>query len=80
MGSFRRPTMLFAGMTVRENLEMGAFLRRMISNRPLTKCMSCFPAVADKRNQLAGELIGRSAPTGGRGPRPDDAAHRADAG
>ena len=51
---------LFVGMTVRENLEMGAFHR---AHRPhmrerLTFVESLFPILAERRNQLAGKLSG----------------------
>lgn len=49
---------VFAGMTVRENLEMGAFLRRDDIEPTIDQVYELFPAVAEKRNQLAGELSG----------------------
>ena len=49
---------IFAGMTVRENLEMGAFLRRDDIEPTIDQVYDLFPAVHEKRNQLAGELSG----------------------
>lgn len=49
---------VFTGMSVEENLEMGAFLRE--DNLEQTKDMvfELFPILGQKRNQLAGELSG----------------------
>ena len=49
---------IFAGMTVRENLEMGAFLRRDDIEPTIEQVYELFPAVHEKRDQLAGELSG----------------------
>ena len=49
---------VFTGMTVLENLEMGAFLRDDDINLNLDQIYQLFPILADKRNQLAGELSG----------------------
>ena len=49
---------VFTSMTVYENLEMGAFLRDDDINTTLEQIYELFPILADKRNQLAGELSG----------------------
>jgi branched-chain amino acid transport system ATP-binding protein len=49
---------VFAGMTVRENLEMGAYLRRDDIEETVSQIYSLFPVLAEKRNQAAGELSG----------------------
>ena len=49
---------VFTGMTVYENLEMGAFLREDNINPTLEQVYELFPILADKRDQLAGELSG----------------------
>jgi branched-chain amino acid transport system ATP-binding protein len=49
---------VFAGMTVEENLEMGAFLV-LDDYRPIIdEIYSLFPILREKRNQLVGELSG----------------------
>jgi branched-chain amino acid transport system ATP-binding protein len=49
---------VFAGMTVEENLEMGAFLV-LDDYRPIMdEIYSLFPILREKRNQLVGELSG----------------------
>ena len=58
MGFVPQTQNVFPGMTVRENLEMGAFLRRDDIEPTIDQVYELFPAVADKRNQLAGELSG----------------------
>ncbi len=58
MGFVPQTQNVFPGMTVRENLEMGAFLRRDNIEPTIDQVYELFPAVADKRNQLAGELSG----------------------
>lgn len=58
MGFVPQTQNVFPGMTVRENLEMGAFLRRDNIEPTIDQVYQLFPAVADKRNQLAGELSG----------------------
>ena len=45
-------------MTVQENLEMGAFLRRDDYQHVIDQIFELFPVVAEKRGQLAGELSG----------------------
>jgi len=49
---------VFTSMTVLENLEMGAFLRNDDIASSLDQIYQLFPVLADKRNQLAGELSG----------------------
>jgi len=50
---------LFAPMTVAENLEMGAFLRRGKDlKEDLERVHSIFPLLHERRNQLAGTLSG----------------------
>jgi branched-chain amino acid transport system ATP-binding protein len=49
---------VFASMTVEENLEMGAFLRRDDFRPTLEQVYVLFPALRDKRRQAAGELSG----------------------
>ena len=50
---------LFAPMTVAENLEMGAYLRRGKDFREdLERVHTLFPVLYDRRNQLAGTLSG----------------------
>jgi branched-chain amino acid transport system ATP-binding protein len=48
---------VFASMTVEENLEMGAFLRRDYHST-LEQVYSLFPVLKEKRRQSAGELSG----------------------
>jgi branched-chain amino acid transport system ATP-binding protein len=53
---------LFAGMTVRENLKMGAYARPRSDNRvildDLEWVLSLFPELKDRESQLAGTLSG----------------------
>ena len=49
---------VFAGMTVEENLEMGAFLRRDDIRVTMEQIFDLFPILRDKRKQAAGELSG----------------------
>jgi branched-chain amino acid transport system ATP-binding protein len=49
---------VFASMTVEENLEMGAFLRRDDFRGTMEQIYSLFPVLKDKRFQAAGELSG----------------------
>jgi branched-chain amino acid transport system ATP-binding protein len=49
---------VFTSMTVEENLEMGAFLRRDDIRATLEQVYHLFPVLRDKRNQAAGELSG----------------------
>ena len=47
---------VFAGMTVEENLEMGAFLIDESYNSVINEIYELFPILSEKRNQLVGEL------------------------
>ena len=49
---------IFTSMTVEENLEMGAFLRRDDIGRTMEQVYHLFPILRDKRYQSAGELSG----------------------
>ena len=49
---------VFPSMTVEENLEMGAFLRREGIAEAMERVFALFPVLADKRRQAAGELSG----------------------
>lgn len=51
---------IFPNMTVLENLEMGAFLRKnkVIIQQDLSMVMDFFPILAQRRNQLGGTLSG----------------------
>ena len=49
---------VFPSMTVEENLEMGAFLRRDDINATMEQVYHLFPILKDKRRQPAGELSG----------------------
>jgi branched-chain amino acid transport system ATP-binding protein len=49
---------VFTSMTVYENLEMGAFLRDDDISATIEQIYELFPILAEKRNQLAGELSG----------------------
>lgn len=49
---------VFTSMTVYENLEMGAFLRDDDISATIEQIYELFPILAQKRNQLAGELSG----------------------
>ena len=57
--SFVPQTMnIFSELTVKENLEMGAFLRNDNINKTIEDVYGLFPVLNDKKNQLAGELSG----------------------
>ena len=49
---------VFVTMTVRENLEMGAFLRRDGIAETMERVFELFPAVGENRDRPAGELSG----------------------
>ena len=49
---------VFAGMTVEENLEMGAFLLNDEIKNIIEEIYELFPILKEKRNQLVGELSG----------------------
>ncbi|WP_127903257.1 ABC transporter ATP-binding protein [Solirhodobacter olei] len=49
---------IFTSMTVEENLEMGAFLRRDDISHTMEQVFELFPILKEKRRQPAGELSG----------------------
>lgn len=49
---------VFTGMTVQENLEMGAFLRQDNIHDTIDQIYELFPVLKEKRNQSVGELSG----------------------
>ena len=49
---------VFTGMTVQENLEMGAFLRQDNITDTIDQIYKLFPVLKEKRNQSVGELSG----------------------
>lgn len=49
---------IFTSMTVEENLEMGAFLRRDDISGTMEQVYELFPILKEKRRQAAGELSG----------------------
>ena len=49
---------VFVTLTVYENLEMGAYLRRDDITETMNKVFELFPVLKDKRKQLAGDLSG----------------------
>ncbi len=49
---------IFTSLTVEENLEMGAFLRRDDITATMEQVYELFPILRDKRRQAAGELSG----------------------
>ena len=49
---------VFTTMTVQENLEMGAFLRRDDFSASMEEVFALFPVLKEKRRQRAGELSG----------------------
>ena len=49
---------IFTSMTVEENLEMGAFLRRDDISVTMEQVYTLFPILREKRHQAAGELSG----------------------
>ena len=49
---------IFTTMTVQENLEMGAFLRRDDISGSMERVFGLFPVLWEKRRQTAGELSG----------------------
>jgi neutral amino acid transport system ATP-binding protein len=48
----------FANMTVRENLEIGGFLRRTSVDEQIDRTFEWFPRLAERRKQRAGTLSG----------------------
>jgi len=49
---------VFTGLSVQENLEMGAFLRQDNITDTIDQIYELFPVLKEKRNQSAGELSG----------------------
>ena len=49
---------VFTGLSVRENLEMGAFLRDDDLDKVVEEIYELFPILKEKRSQLVGELSG----------------------
>jgi branched-chain amino acid transport system ATP-binding protein len=49
---------IFPRMTVRENLEMGAYLRGRAAKEDFDRVYTLFPLLHERRNQLAGTLSG----------------------
>ena len=49
---------VFTGLTVRENLEMGAFLRNENLNKIIDEIYELFPILSEKKSQIVGELSG----------------------
>ena len=58
MGFVPQNANVFTSMTVEENLEMGAFIRRDDFRPTMEQVFSLFPVLAEKRSQPAGELSG----------------------
>ncbi|MGL4308971.1 MAG: ABC transporter ATP-binding protein [Paracoccaceae bacterium] len=58
MGFVPQVNNVFPSMTVEENLEMGAFLRRDDIRTTMEQVYHLFPILRDKRRQPAGELSG----------------------
>lgn len=58
MGFVPQTHNIFASMTVEENLEMGAFLRRDDYRDTMAQVYDLFPILKEKRHQHAGELSG----------------------
>ncbi len=55
---FGQTSNIFTSMTVEENLEMGAFLRRDDIRGTMEQIYGLFPILKEKRRQAAGELSG----------------------
>jgi branched-chain amino acid transport system ATP-binding protein len=58
MGFVPQTQNIFTSMSVEENLEMGAFIRRDDIRETMEQVYDLFPILRDKRNQAAGELSG----------------------
>jgi len=58
MGFVPQTSNIFTSMTVEENLEMGAFIRRDDFRDTMAQIYDLFPILKDKRYQAAGELSG----------------------
>ncbi len=71
---------IFTSMTVEENLEMGAFLRRDDIRTTMDQVYTPVPHSERQTLSGRGRIIGRPASAGGRWARIDDAAEGSDAG
>ena len=49
---------VFTGLSVKENLEMGAFLRKEDLKKVIEEIYELFPILNEKQSQLVGELSG----------------------
>ena len=49
---------IFLQMTVQENLEMGAFIKKDVSQQDLDMVFNYFPRLKERRKQIAGTLSG----------------------
>ena len=58
MGFVPQNNNVFTSLTVQEDLEMGAFIRRDDFSDTLTQVFDLFPVLKEKRSQAAGELSG----------------------
>ena len=58
MGFVPQTSNIFTTMTVEENLEMGAFIRRDDIKQTMEEVFGLFPILKEKRRQPAGELSG----------------------
>lgn len=58
MGFVPQNSNVFTSMTVEENLEMGAFIRRDDFSDTMAQVFDLFPILKEKRNQPTGELSG----------------------
>lgn len=58
MGFVPQTSNIFTSMTVEENLEMGAFIRRDDYRDTMAQVYDLFPILKEKRRQAAGELSG----------------------
>lgn len=58
MGFVPQVNNIFGSMSVEENLEMGAFIRRDDFRATMEQVYDLFPILRDKRHQAAGELSG----------------------
>ncbi len=58
MGFVPQTNNIFTSMTVEENLEMGAFIRKDDISETMEQVFDLFPILKDKRAQAAGELSG----------------------
>ena len=58
MGFVPQERNVFTTMTVKENLEMGAYIRRDDISDTMAQVFDLFPVLKDKRHQPAGELSG----------------------